>query len=187
MKNIENQKEDSGISGHDEADITMDNDEEIENDSDGNLTPEEQLQQSITKADENWDKYLRAVAELENVRKRAVRDVEKARKYAIESFAKELLVVIDSFEMATNSEDIELKDLISGNKSTLQLLQSILEQFNVKTIDPHGEPFNAEYHEAMSMEVSEKLEPGTVITVYQKGYLLSDRLLRPARVVVSKE
>ncbi len=84
-------------------------------------------------------------------------------------------------------EDFELKDLISGNKSTLQLLQSILEQFNVKTIDPHGEPFNAEYHEAMSMETSEKLEPGTVITVYQKGYLLNDRLLRPARVVVSKE
>ena len=77
--------------------------------------------------------------------------------------------------------------LISGNKSTLQLLQSVLEQFNVKTIDPHGEPFNAEYHEAMSMEVSEKLEPGTVITVFQKGYLLNDRLLRPARVVVSKE
>ncbi len=71
----------------------------------------------MAKADENWDKYLRAVAELENVRKRAVRDVEKARKYAVESFAKELLVVIDSFEMAMGSEDIELKDLISGTKS----------------------------------------------------------------------
>ena len=187
MMNIENQKEDSDIPEHNETDSTIDNDVEVENDSEDDLTLEEQLNQSIAKADENWDKYLRAVAELENVRKRAVRDVEKARKYAVESFAKELLVVIDSFEMAMGSEDIELKDLISGNKSTLQLLQNILEQFNVKTIDPHGEPFNAEYHEAMSMEVSEKLEPGTVITVYQKGYLLNDRLLRPARVVVSKE
>ena len=187
MKNIENQTEDSDIPEHDKEDSTIDNDEEIENDSDDDLTPEEQLQESIAKADENWDKYLRAVAELENVRKRAVRDVEKARKYAVEGFAKELLVVIDSFEMATGSEDIELKDLISGNKSTLQLLLNILELFKVKTIDPHGEPFDAEYHEAMSMEVSDKLEPGTVITVYQKGYLLNDRLLRPARVVVSKE
>ena len=187
MKNTKNQAENSVNPDHDDADSTIDNDEEIENNSDEDLSPEEQLQMSIAKADENWDKYLRAVAELENVRKRASRDIEKARKYAIESFAKELLVVIDSFEMAMGSEDIELKDLISGNKSTLQLLQSILEQFNVKTIDPHGEPFNAEYHEAMSMEVSEKLEPGTVITVYQKGYLLNDRLLRPARVVVSKE
>jgi len=187
MNSIENQTEDSDIPEHDEADSTIDNEVEVENDSDGDLTLEEQLNQSIAKADENWDKYLRAVAELENVRKRAVRDVEKARKYAVESFAKELLVVIDSFEMAMGSEDIELKDLVSGNKSTLLLLQNILEQFNVKIIDPHGEPFDAEYHEAMSMEVSEKLEPGTVITVYQKGYLLNDRLLRPARVVVSKE
>ena len=105
----------------------------------------------------------------------------------LRALQKNCWTVIDSFEMAMSAEDIELKDLISGNKSTLQLLQTILEQFNVKTIDPHGEPFNAEYHEAMSMETSEKLEPGTVITVYQKGYLLNDRLLRPARVVVSKE
>ena len=187
MNNIKNKKEDSDNTEHNETDDTIDNGEQIENDSDYELTLEEQLEQSITKADENWDKYLRAVAELENVKKRAARDVEKARKYAVESFAKELLVVIDSFEMAMGSEDIELKDLVSGNKSTLLLLQNILEQFNVKIIDPHGEPFNAEYHEAMSMEVSEKLEPGTVITVYQKGYLLNDRLLRPARVVVSKE
>ena len=187
MKNIENQTEGSDISEHDEADCTIENEVEVGNDSEDDLSLEEQLQQSMKKADENWDKYLRAVAELENVRKRAVRDVDKARKYAVESFAKELLVVIDSFEMAMSAEDIELKDLISGNKSTLQLLQSILEQFNVKTIDPHGEPFNAEYHEAMSMETSEKLEPGTVITVFQKGYLLNGRLLRPARVVVSKE
>ena len=187
MKNTENQTEDSDIPEQDEADSTIDNEVEVENDPDDDLALEEQLQQSMAKADENWDKYLRAVAELENVRKRAVRDVEKARKYAIESFAKELLVVIDSFEMAMGSEDIELKDLISGNKSTLQLLQNILEQYNVKTIDTQGEPYNAEYHEAMSMETSEKLEPGTVITVYQKGYLLNDRLLRPARVVVSKE
>ena len=162
MNNIKNKKEDSDNTEHNETDDTIDNGEQIENDSDYELTLEEQLKQSITKADENWDKYLRAVAELENVKKRAARDVEKARKYAVESFAKELLVVIDSFEMAMGSEDIELKDLVSGNKSTLLLLQNILEQFNVKIIDPHGEPFDAEYHEAMSMEVSEKLEPGLV-------------------------
>tara|TARA_B100000674_G_scaffold277701_1_gene229501 strand:+ start:151 stop:714 length:564 start_codon:yes stop_codon:yes gene_type:complete len=187
MINIENQAEDSDASDHDDTDSKLDNDEEIGNESDEDLSSDELLKKSIAKADENWDKYLRAVAELENVRKRAARDIDKARRFAIESFTRELLVVIDSFEMAMESENIELKDLISGNKSTLQLLQSVLEQFNVKTIDPHGEPFNAEYHEAMSMEVSEKLEPGTVITVFQKGYLLNDRLLRPARVVVSKE
>ena len=110
MKNTENQTEDSDNPEHDESNSTIDNEVEVENDSDDDLTLEEQLQQSMAKADENWDKYLRAVAELENVRKRAVRDVEKARKYAVESFAKELLVVIDSFEMAMGSEDIELKE-----------------------------------------------------------------------------
>ena len=108
MKNIENQTEDSDIPEHDEANCTIDNEVEVDKDSEDDLSLEEQLQQSMAKADENWDKYLRAVAELENVRKRAVRDVEKARKYAVESFAKELLTVIDSFEMAMSAEDIRI-------------------------------------------------------------------------------
>ena len=155
--------------------------------NDEKLSFEEQLEQAIIKAEENWDKYLRAVAEMENIRKRSARDIENARKYSIESFAKEVITVVDTFEMSMESDDLNIDDLVSGNKSTMQLIKNILEQFGVTMIDPHGEPFNPEFHEAMSMQQSDKLEPGTVVTVYQKGYTLNDRLLRPARVVVATE
>ena len=154
---------------------------------DEELSLEEQLEQAANKADENWDKYLRAVAEMENIRKRSAREAENARKYSIESFAKEIITVVDTFEMSMESDDLNIDDLVSGNKSTMQLIKNILEQFGVIMIDPHGEPFNPEFHEAMSMQQSDKLEPGTVLTVYQKGYTLNDRLLRPARVVVATE
>ena len=151
------------------------------------LSFEEQLEQATNKAEENWDKYLRAAAEMENIRKRSVRDIENARKYSIESFAKEIITVVDTFEMSMESDELNIDDLVSGNKSTMLLIKNILEQFDVTMIDPHGEPFNPEFHEAMSMQQSDKLEPGTVVTVYQKGYVLNDRLLRPARVVVATE
>ena len=155
--------------------------------NDQELSFEGQLEEVTNKAEENWDKYLRAVAEMENIRKRSARDIENARKYSIESFAKEIITVVDTFEMSMESDELNIDDLVSGNKSTMQLIKNILEQFGVTMIDPHGEPFNPEFHEAMSMQQSDKIEPGTVVTVYQKGYILNDRLLRPARVVVATE
>jgi len=135
---------------------------------------------------ENWQKYLRAAAELENVRKRAARDVENAHKYALERFAGELLAVRDSLEMGLAAgEDADVESLRQGKEATLKLLASVMERFGVEAIDPLGEPFDPALHEAMTMQPSHDLEPGSVLTVFQKGYALNGRLLRPARVVVA--
>ena len=178
---IEDNKEISeGISSdHQENDGDELIDEKLE------LSLEDKLELTEKKAEDNWDKYLRAVAELENVRKRVIRDVENARKFALESFSRELLSVSDSLELAVNSENLDADSLRSGNEATLQLMLSTMGQFGFEVIDPHGEPFDAEYHEAISMQPSDQVEPGSVITVFQKGYTLNKRLLRPARVVVA--
>jgi molecular chaperone GrpE len=140
------------------------------------------------KADENWDRYLRAAAEIENVRKRAARDVEHARRYALENFSKELLAVKDSLEMGLDAADsADAKALIEGSEATLKLLATTMERFGVVEVDPEGEPFDPELHEAMTMQPSGDVEPGSVLTVIQKGYSLNGRLLRPARVVVASE
>lgn len=138
------------------------------------------------KVDEYWDKYLRAVAELDNVRKRAAKDVENARKFALERFASELLPVRDSLEMGLASADqADAAHLREGSVATLKQLVATLERFGVSELDPQGEPFDPALHEAMMMQPSAGVEPGTVVTVFQKGYLLNGRLLRPARVVVA--
>ena len=140
------------------------------------------------KADENWDRYLRAAAEIENVRKRAIRDVEHARKYALENFSGELLAVKDSLEMGlVAAESADANSLREGSEATLKLLGKTLERFGIVEIDPEGEPFDPELHEAMTMQPSGDVEPGSVLTVIQKGYTLNDRLLRPARVIVASE
>ncbi|MDX1508544.1 MAG: nucleotide exchange factor GrpE [Woeseiaceae bacterium] len=140
------------------------------------------------RADENWDRYLRAAAELENVRKRAARDVENAHKYALESFSRELLAVKDSLEMGIEAADTaNVESLLEGKEATLKLLGSTLERFGVTEVNPEGEPFDPELHEAMTMQPSTDAEPGSVLTVVQKGYTLNGRLLRPARVVVAAD
>ena len=140
------------------------------------------------KADENWDRYLRAAAELENVRKRASRDVENARKFALERFARELLAVKDSLEMGlAAAEKASVESLLEGSAATLKLLSNTLEQFGVAAVDPEGEPFDPEFHEAISMQPSTDVEPGSVVTVVQKGYSLNGRLLRPAMVIVAAD
>lgn len=139
-------------------------------------------------ADENWDKYLRAAAELENVRKRAARDVSNARKFAIERFSADLLDVRDSLEMALAAgQDADADSLRAGNEATLKLLTVTMQRYGVEEVDPLGEPFDPEKHEAMTMQPSADAEPGSVLTVFQKGYSLNGRLLRPARVVVAAE
>ena len=148
----------------------------------------EAIDELQAKADENWDRYVRAVAELENVRKRAQRDVENAHRYALESFSKELLAVVDSLEMGLEAaESADAAALRDGSEATCKLLKSTMERFGVAVVDPEGEPFDPEYHEAMSMMPSGEAEPGSVLTVIQKGYTLNSRLLRPARVIVTAE
>jgi len=143
-------------------------------------------------AAENWERYLRAAAELDNVRKRAIRDVEHARKYALENFSRDLLAVCDSLEMGVDAArnaagSAEAETLREGSEATLKLLLQTLERFGVEELDPAGEPFDPEFHEAMTMQPSADAEPGSVLTVVQKGYTLNGRLLRPARVVVAAE
>ncbi len=140
------------------------------------------------KVSENWEKYLRAAAELENVRKRAARDVENAHKFALERFVGELLAVRDSLEMGLAAgEDIDVESLRQGKEATLKQLTTIMERFGVEELDPQGEPFDPSMHEAMTMQPSADVEPGSVLTVFQKGYALNGRLLRPARVVVAAD
>jgi molecular chaperone GrpE len=144
----------------------------------------EQLQ---AKADENWEKYVRAVAELDNVRKRAARDVENAHKFALERFGKDLLAVKDSLEMGLAVENADVEALREGSLATLKMLGSTLERFGIAEIHPEGEPFDPEFHEAMTMQPAPDAEPGSVLNVVQKGYTLNGRLLRPAMVVVAAE
>ena len=150
--------------------------------------PESALAEAQAKADENWNLYLRAAAELDNVRKRAARDVENAHKFALESFGRELLAVVDSLEMglaaADNADAVALRE---GSEATCKLLKTTLERFGMSEVDPEGEPFDPELHEAISMMPSPNAEPGSVAQVIQKGYALNGRLLRPARVIVAAE
>lgn len=143
---------------------------------------QEELAKITAKAEDNWDKALRAASDLENYRKRAERDIEKAHKFAIEKFVKSLLPVIDSLEQAANIDDNEASE---GLQLTLKLFLDTLSKNQVKEINPDGEAFDPSLHEAMSMIPQEGIEPGMIVSVFQKGYLLGDRVIRPARVVVS--
>ncbi len=151
-------------------------------------TPEAAMAELKARADDNWDRYLRAAAETENVRKRASRDVEHARKYALEGFGTEMLAVRDSLELGLEAvESADADSIAEGSKATLKLLSAALERFGIEEIDPMGEPFDPERHEAINMQPSADAEPGSVLSVVQKGYSLNGRLLRPAMVVVAAE
>jgi molecular chaperone GrpE len=150
--------------------------------------PEAALAEAEAKATENWERYVRAAAEVENVRKRASRDVENARKFALERFGKELLAVKDGLEMAlAASQGASVESLLEGSHATLKLLGATMERFGIQVVDPEGEPFDPELHEAISVQPSDKVEPGSVVTVVQKGYTLNGRLLRPAMVTVAED
>ena len=152
----------------------------------------ERLQQSLAESEEraksHWEQYLRAVADLDNVRKRAARDIEAANRYGLEKFAAELLPVKDSLTLAVQSgEKADAASLRSGQEATLQLLTKALSKFGITEIDPLGEPFDPARHEAMLAKASATAEPNSVLQVIQPGYELNGRLLRPARVIVAKE
>lgn len=152
-----------------------------------------ELQAALDKAEatvvEQQDSVLRAKAEMENARRRADGEVEKARKFALERFAGELLPVADNLERALQMADQNneaIKPMLEGVDITLKSFVSTIEKFGLKVIDPQGEAFNPELHQAMSMQESAEVEPNTVMAVMQKGYEINGRLLRPAMVMVSR-
>lgn len=135
---------------------------------------------------ESKDLYMRALAELENVRKRAARDVEQAHKFALERFANDLIGVKDTLELGLNSA-ADLGTMRAGTEATLKLLSKAFEKAGLVEIDPKGEAFNPEFHEAVMTQPSAEHVPDSVLQIIQKGYELNGRLLRPARVVVARE
>ncbi len=146
----------------------------------------EQLQTELALAKEQ---SLRATAEMQNIRRRSEQDVEKAHKFGVEKFVRDLLPVADNLERSIDAAKVdgaELASVIEGVELTLKTLADSLVRHKVEAIDPEGEPFNPEFHQAMSMVPNPDVEPNTVINVFQKGYTLSGRLVRPAMVVVSK-
>ncbi len=153
----------------------------------------EELTQALAdaeqKAQENWDKAVRAQAEMENLKRRTQKDLEDAHKFALTGFAKELLPVFDSLvlglQAATGDSD-EVKKFREGSELTIKQFESVFAKFKIEAIDPIGQSFNAELHQAMAMQAVEGAEPNTVVNVFQKGYMLNGRLLRPAMVLVAK-
>ena len=159
----------------------------------GDVPPEKlalMLEDARAKADQHWDALLRVKADLENLRKRAQRDVENAHKFSLERFVGELLPVKDSLELglsAASDQDTDVGKVREGMELTLKMLASAMEKFGVQQVDPEGEKFDPAQHQAMTMQETDSAEPGTVVSVIQKGYLLNDRLVRPALVIVAKE
>ncbi len=151
------------------------------------------LEDARNKADEHWSQFLKAKADMENLRRRNERDVENAHKYGLERFATALLPVKDSLELglaassiSINSESEDVKKIREGMELTQKMLQAALEKFGITELNPAGEKFNPEFHQAMLTQEASDMEPNTILTVCQKGYLLHDRLIRPAMVIVSK-
>ena len=147
------------------------------------------LEDARGKADDHWDQLMRSRAEMDNLRKRQERDLENAHKFALDKFSQDLLQVWDSLELghqAAQEESADVEKLREGTELTLRLLNSVMEKNGVEQVDPTGETFNPEFHQAMSMQERDDVEPNTVVAVVQKGYRLNGRLIRPAMVMVSK-
>lgn len=148
---------------------------------------EEQLTLAEQKAHESWEKSVRAQAELDNVRRRAEKDVANAHRYGLEKFVNTLLPVVDSLEQALQiAHEKEDAAMSEGLELTLKLLLETLNKYGIDVLDPLGEIFDPQVHEAMSIQVSDEAEPNSILTVFQKGYKISDRVIRPARVIVAK-
>jgi molecular chaperone GrpE len=147
--------------------------------------PSSDLQEQLNAAN---DQLLRSQAEIQNIRRRAERDVENAHKFGLEKFANQLLPVVDNLQRALDAidtNDESQKAIYEGIDLTLKSFLDVLAQFKIEAIDPSGEPFDADYHQAVSMVPNPDVEPNTVLEVFQKGYKLNGRLMRPAMVVVS--
>jgi len=150
---------------------------------------EKELEAQRRLVEEQREAFLRAQAEMENLRKRSARELEKAHKYALEGFMGELLPVKDSMEMglsAAAEKGVDVAHVRDGLALTLKMFEQAVKKFGLVEIDPLGEAFDPEYHQAMTVQESAEAESGSVITVVQKGYLLNERLVRPAMVIVAK-
>ena len=153
------------------------------------LTLEETIAQLHEEVAAAKDMAIRAQADAQNVKRRAEQDIEKARKFALERFCSELLPVADNLERALEStagDDEIVKPIAEGVQLTLKSFYDALKKFNIEALDPQGEPFDPQLHQAMTMVENNEVEPNTVIAVMQKGYTLNGRLVRPAMVMVSK-
>ena len=147
------------------------------------------LEEARSKADEHFQQMMRAHAELENLKRRHARDLENAHKFALDKFVAELLGVWDSLELghsAAQDPAANVDRLREGTELTLKMLGDVMAKFGVEQIDPIDQPFNPEFHQAMSMQPRSDVPPNTVVAVVQKGYTLNGRLVRPAMVMVSQ-
>jgi molecular chaperone GrpE len=150
---------------------------------------QQQLEAAQQQAAANLDKALRVQAEMENLKRRVQKDLDDERKYGLTKIAKELLSVVDSLELGIQAASSDLPEVVKlreGSELTVKQFEAVFGKFNIEAIDPTGQPFNPELHQAMVMQPSSTVEPGSVINTFQKGYVLNGRLLRPAMVVVAK-
>jgi molecular chaperone GrpE len=182
--NQENHQELEEVHSSDESSEPASAENPAGNEADDSL--DAQLARAQAKAAENWDHFVRSKAEMDNLRRRNAKDVENAHKYGIEKFANQLLPVVDGMELGLAVEGASAESLREGMELTMKMMQKMMENLGIEEINPINEKFNPEKHQAMSMQPSADVEPNTVIAVMQKGYLLNDRLLRPAMVMVSK-
>ena len=152
-------------------------------------TIEQQLANAQVTIKDYWEQMMRLRAEIENNRKRAERDVENAHKYALKNFVENLLPVIDSMEMgqtAATADNATLESILEGSALTVDMFVQVLQRNGLEQVDPLGEKFDPERHQAISMIDVEDAKSNTVVEVMQKGFLLNDRLIRPAMVVVAR-
>jgi len=179
-----------------EQDTTQETNEEqgaeldTQDDSEEGSESEQALEAALEQAQNAKDDLLRVQAEMQNLRRRTEQDIEKAHKYGQEKLSIELLAVMDNLERAqeaaSNSEDEAIKAIREGVDLTVKGFADCFKKFNIETVDPLGEPFDPQLHQAMSMQENTESEPNTVIAVMQKGYTLHGRVIRPAMVMVSK-
>ena len=152
-------------------------------------TTEQLLEEAQQQAEENWNQVLLARADLENVRRRHARDLENAHKHALDKFVTELLPICDSLEFGLNAaknEDAKLETVRDGMEMTLKMFMNSIGKFGLEQLNPEGEAFDPDLHQAMAMQPAEGVEANQVLNVMQKGYRFNGRLLRPAMVVVSQ-
>lgn len=171
-----------------DAEVAEENSENIESKEVDVEFLQGQLEKLQEQSKVSLDKVVRAQAEMENLRKRAARDVENAHKYALEKFTNELLPIMDSLELGLSAsvKAKNLDDLCKGMELTLEMFNTVMEKFGITMIEPKGEKFNPELHDAVSMQETNDSNSGIIIEVMQKGYTLNGRLIRPAMVVVAK-
>ena len=189
MTKNKTKKQDSSNNGN--ANIQENKDEEAVFGDDNNLNSEEELKKDLEQAIED---KKRALAEAENTRRRGIKDLELSRKYGHLAFSREMLSVVDSLESAVNSSPQnkdeltdETKNFIVGVEMTLEQLKQVFNNHNISKIDPQGDKFDYNVHQAMFEKETDEVEPGLIIEVMQPGWSLHDRLLRPAMVGVSKK